>query len=597
MGGVYGPLGILQVGVMTNAVDTLTFTPMAVFETVGWQELEVDFDAFTGTSGYIAFRAGMPPTQRRAYVEIDDIRVTIAPTCRQMQGISISNITSSGADLSINDSNAVGATYTVTLTGNDTTWDYTLSALDLSFVGLAMATDYTVTVQKHCSDSTAYLPMTASFHTLCGPVTELPWSESFETCGTYLSECWTTRNNYSNTLSVGGSVHSGPGMHALWAYSVSAPEMLVVLPEFSVRPDSLLLGLDVLRYQYGTDTAAGVEVGIITNIVDASTFVPMVSCIPNEVWSWEHYQATFPGYTSGRLALRFLVVDNVVEAAHTIVDNITVELMPTTLDDTCARPSAIYVNATHGDGATLHIASPMAVPHYRLYVDGDSVELFSSVYTITGLVADSLYTVGVSSICADGSVTACTEVQFRTDSVPVPPVQPIPGNLQLLAVDSLSATVIWDTDGDERQWLLELTAPDTQTFEHSSVQTFTFTDLTPLTHYVVRVAAVDDEGHHGGWSEPLAFTTLDTASTVGISEIRNSKFKIEIYPNPAHASVTVRVGEPAVVSLMDGSGRVVTTRQCQEAELTLDLNALPAGAYMVRVVTASGVTVGKLIVE
>ena len=77
MGGVYGPLGILQVGVMTNAVDTLTFTPMAVFETVGWQELEVDFDAFTGTSGHIAFRAGMPPTQRRAYVEIDDIVVTM----------------------------------------------------------------------------------------------------------------------------------------------------------------------------------------------------------------------------------------------------------------------------------------------------------------------------------------------------------------------------------------------------------------------------------------------------------------------------------------------------------------------------------------
>ena len=190
-----------------------------------------------------------------------------------------------------------------------------------------------------------------------------------------------------------------------------------------MQPDSLLLGLDVLRYQYGNDSAAGVEVGIMTDAADASTFVPVATCIPDDVWSWEHYQALFPGYTSGRIALRFLYVANVAEAAHTIVDNITVDVLPASLPDTCAQPSSLYVSNIRGDGAVLHIASPMTVPHYMVYVDSDSVEVFSSVYTITGLAADSLYTVGVSSICADSSLTARTEVQFRTA---ICPLQPLP---------------------------------------------------------------------------------------------------------------------------------------------------------------------------
>ena len=601
---VYGPLGILQVGVMTNAVDTQTFTPMAVFETVGWQDLEVYFDAFTGTSGHIAFRAGMPPTQWRAYVEIDDIRVIVdtighGPGCLPIQSIDVVNVTSSAAELIIHDTTSDDATYVVYVNHSmgHLVFQQTITDTTLTITGLAGATTYRVHVLKRCADGTEYAMVSDTIHTLCGLVSELPWSESFENCGSSLPECWTTINQNSNILSVGGTIHSGPGHHALWAYSVGTPELLVVLPEFSVQPDSLLLSLDVLRYQYGYDSAAGVEVGIITDINDATSFIPMVSCVPNDVWSWGHYQASFPGYASGRLALRFLVVNNVVEAAHTIVDNVTVELLSAPLIDTCAQPTAIYVTATHVDGATLQIVSPMAVPHYRLYVDGDSVELYSSVYTITGLEADSLYTVGVSSICADGSVTARIEVQFRTDTVAVPPALPIPGNLQLLAVDSLSATVIWDTDGDERQWLLELTAPDTQTFAQSSIQTFTFTGLSPLTHYVVRVAAVDDDGIMSGWSLPLEFTTLDTTSAVGIAEIQNTKFKIVIQPNPAHTSVTVRVGEPAEVSLMDINGRIVAQRQSREANVTFDLRALPTGTYMVRVVTASGVTVGKLIVR
>ncbi|MBR6843543.1 MAG: fibronectin type III domain-containing protein [Bacteroidales bacterium] len=408
---------ILQVGVMTDPDDTLTFVPIAVFNSIAvypeWQETEVDFASFTGTTGHIAFRAGMAPTQSQRFIEVDDIVVTIAPSCSQMQGISISNVTPTSADLTITDTDTAGATYSVTLASdNGTVQTLTLSTLNSTLSTLTPTTDYTVSVQKRCSDSTAHLPMTASFHTGCAPM-QLPWSEGFENCGNDIPECWSTINRNGNNLSIASAVGYSSGQRSLSGYSRHTPEMLVLLPEFDLSPDSLMLGLEVMRYQHGTDTAVGVEIGIVTDTADATTFVPTAVCIPTGTWSWGHYTATFPGYTSGRIAIRFLYVANVSETAHTFVDNITVEPLPASLPDTCVQPT-VHVSNIRGDGAVLHISSPTAMPHYMLYVDGDSVEIFSSLYTVTGLAADSLYTIEVCGICNDGSHTARTEVQFRT---------------------------------------------------------------------------------------------------------------------------------------------------------------------------------------
>ncbi len=414
----------IQVGVMNDPNDTLTFVPIAVFNSIAvypeWQETEVDFSSFTGTTGHIAFRAGMAPTQSQRFIEVDDIVVSMAGNCNQMQGIAIDDVTATTADLIINDTDTLGVTYIVTLTGGGTQTIMQSSNQTIPLTGLNPITDYTVIVKKMCSDSTAHVPMTASFHTGCAPM-QLPWSESFENCGTDIPECWTTMNRSGNSLSISTSVGYGAGQHSLAGYSRHTPEMLVLLPEFDLPPDSLMLSLDVSRYQHGTDTAVGVEIGIITDIADATTFVPTTVCIPTEIWSWEHYTATFHGHTSGRIAIRFLHVANVSETAHTFVDNITVEPLSGTLADTCVQPN-VYVSNIRGDGAVLHISSPMAMPHYMLYVDGDSVEIFSSVYTVTGLVADNLYTVEVCGICNDGSHTARTSVQFRTALCPLQPL-------------------------------------------------------------------------------------------------------------------------------------------------------------------------------
>lgn len=418
-------IGSLQVGVMTDPTDTLTFTPVVVFDTVrtvnAWQNVEVSFANYTGGTGHIAIRAGMAPPVTMCWIEIDDIVVNATPSCAPIQGMEAANISAYAADIILHDTDAVGATYLVTLTGGGTTRTITHTGSSaLSLTALAPTTDYTVSVKKLCADSTGHLPLTLVFRTCCAPM-PLPWSEGFEDCGLSIPECWRPLNQQSNSLSVATAVGYGSGRRSLTGYSLHAPELVMLLPEFSMRPDSLLVGLEVMRYAHGSDSARGVEVGILVDTADASSFVPMATCIPSAFNSWQHYNVTFPGFTSGRIALRFLLVRNVSETAHTFVDSITVEPLTSLFADTCAQPTGIHVSNIRGDGATLHISSPMTVPHYMVYAGADSVEVFSSVCTLTGLVNDSLYTVGVSSLCADGSRTARTMVQFHTDRcIPMP---------------------------------------------------------------------------------------------------------------------------------------------------------------------------------
>ena len=187
------------------------------------------------------------------------------------------------------------------------------------------------------------------------------------------------------------------------------------------------------------------------------------------------------------------------------------------------------------------------------------------------------------------------------DDLTVRPIAPppSPSALELIAVDSLTATVTWQPGGEEELWMVELSCTDTpatQTFAHSNIQTFT--NLTPLTHYAVRVAAVDKHNLMSDWSQPLEFTTLDTIHTIGVSTAEIGG--VLVYPNPAHGSVTIEATSPATITLLSLNGRTVNTQaftQSSNQTITIDLSAVPQGAYFVKVVYRGKVTVRKLIVK
>ena len=117
----------------------------------------------------------------------------------------------------------------------------------------------------------------------------------------------------------------------------------------------------------------------------------------------------------------------------------------------------------------------------------------------------------------------------------------------------------------------------------------------PLTHYTVRVAAVDKHGRMSDWSQPLDFSTLDTIHTIGISTADLES--VLVYPNPAHGEVTIETTCPATVTLLSLNGREINTWTTASGTMTIDLSAVPQGGYFVKVVSRDNVTVRKLIVK
>ena len=112
----------------------------------------------------------------------------------------------------------------------------------------------------------------------------------------------------------------------------------------------------------------------------------------------------------------------------------------------------------------------------------------------------------------------------------------------------------------------------------------------------------------GGTGNPRSiFVTSDTAivalfewvadTTAGIFGVNGAGLKVEVYPNPAHGDVTVSVGCAATLTVFDLRGRTVIPptkiSMCQH----ISLSTITSGVYFVRVATAEGTAVRKLIVE
>ena len=132
-------------------------------------------------------------------------------------------------------------------------------------------------------------------------------------------------------------------------------------------------------------------------------------------------------------------------------------------------------------------------------------------------------------------------------------------------------------------------------------------------YYMLDTATVGGHWQFLGWNDGPTenfrdiFVISDTAivalfewvvdSTEGISEIENSKLKIDIYPNPSHGDVTIKVSELSTLTVIDLTGRTVIPPTPISSSFIIQRSSLPSGTYFVRIVTEKGAFAAKLIME
>ncbi|MBR1769043.1 MAG: fibronectin type III domain-containing protein, partial [Bacteroidales bacterium] len=202
--------GTLQIGVLPSLsisdtanfelVETLVASNTAVYPTVTWTPLVVDFNNITTESGFIAIKhIGLTSSQEW---EMDDLVIKPIPACSEPTSLNASNITGESASLSWNSNASSFILYYKEASDNEyTAVEEELTEGVYNLTDLTPTTSYSWYVTSVCDDGTLSASSISSFTTACAAISSLPYSWDFEnnnTAGTSsypLPACWERINS------------------------------------------------------------------------------------------------------------------------------------------------------------------------------------------------------------------------------------------------------------------------------------------------------------------------------------------------------------------------------------------------------------------
>lgn len=231
--------------------------------------------------------------------------------------------------------------------------------------------------------------------------------------------------------------------------------------------------------------------------------------------------------------------------------------------------------------------------------NGTLVTTTQTAVTLSDLDYGTDYEAYVRAICRDTAYTEWSaHVAFTTDTLPV---------IECPAVDSLVldtlgltfATLHWSfpaVDSSDSAALFRvvlMSGADVLSSADTRDTFFNADTLRPATSYILSVATVCDSDRQ---SVPriLAFTTLQ--DTVGIESPSSLNAHLTLYPNPATDRLTVSSTERIVsLQVVNALGQTVYRSDDVNAlTVSVDINALPGGIYLITAETVAGTATKKM---
>lgn len=432
---------ILVVGVMSDPMDATTFDAIDTIEASStiYEHFALYFNHYTGSGNYIAIMA--PKLDRYNEAQVDNLEVSLAPSCMSVKRLRFENITATTADVLWTPN---GSEYQWTLqyreqSGTDSTW------LELPVSGMPQTTltnldanhTYEVRVQANCSggESSDWSNVKV-FTTECLPITTLPYSTDFDSyTGTTsstannLPDCWhyinrgTTYTGYP--VIYNSSTYAVSGTNSLRFYSGTSSaysDQYAILPAVDavLHPvNTLQLEFDIKKYSttYATFTMV---VGVMTDPNDESTFVGVDTVVVPETTA-EHHTTYFNSYTGNGTYIA-LVGLHAAQTSVTInsgsVDNLSLSVMPNCPPVQDVTVSNVSENSAdiswtpNGDETAWWVK-------YKANAVGavaDSVYVTSTTHTLTNLSPNTSYMVQIQSDCGLGETSIYTApVVFTTE--------------------------------------------------------------------------------------------------------------------------------------------------------------------------------------
>ncbi|MBR3945990.1 MAG: fibronectin type III domain-containing protein [Bacteroidales bacterium] len=348
-------------------------------------------------------------------VGVDYVQIATPPTCIKPTSLAASGITSTSATLDW----SAGASETAWVlkygpAGFDVESEGTSQNISTTptfeITGLAANTAYDVYVKANCGGGDESEWIQTSFRTECG-IESIPWSENFDSQSAgAVPTCWTKVGSGSALVNNG---NANSGSNSLRFSGVTGGN-IIALPQFGSEISGLQLSF-YTRPENTTNSSCGTfEVGYITDLTDASTFVPVESYAYNDWASATHTQKDV--VMSSAPAGSYFAFNHKANATYYywFVDDVSVDLAPS-----CVKPISLAVSNITSHTATLTWTAGADETAWQISLNGDEDDLINvtePTYTLTGLAPESDYTVKVRANCGDtdGNSQWTSAVQFTT---------------------------------------------------------------------------------------------------------------------------------------------------------------------------------------
>lgn len=354
---------------------------------------------------------------------LDDVKVRFIPLCRAPDSLTFDGITDTSAVVHIHDHWHVGYYRIIYESDNSSDTVYTYSA-DQTITGLHHSSWYQVSVNSICYDGETTDTVTSIFSTQCLVIAHdsLPYFENFNNYTTEgdrrISPCWNVINNNPYILDYPRTFDDDGNVDMMFAVRGNCPQYLV-LPEVDYL-DDIYVGFSAkTNEQYNVTT---IDVGVMTNPNDATTFVTVATVSPAYANVWEAFNVQFYSYQGTGRYVAFRVntqVSAIATNKFAWIDNVSIRIVPQCSD------SVRYLS-THDVGATcatIDWKTSMGInfgAYYLIHVSDtsghvlqvDTTEDLS--YTICNLAPQTSFRAYVELVCGGSVVATSQEVGFTT---------------------------------------------------------------------------------------------------------------------------------------------------------------------------------------
>ncbi|MCQ2283351.1 MAG: fibronectin type III domain-containing protein [Bacteroidales bacterium] len=349
----------------------------------------------------------------------DDEATCVAPN------LIINQVTNSSANLIWAPGNMEAAWELEYRLDSDTDWTSlgTQSSTEYYLDNLMSSTTYHIRLRSDCGGEYSNW-VVANFTTECDYVTTLPFTENFDSyASSDYPDCWSRNSTYTSydyPYISSSYAHSG-NMGLYMTNGSSSYYTIGALPRFddSIEMNNLLIGFST----YFTSSSYFVEVGIMSDPANASTFTPLATIHPNNTSTWELQEVMSNSYTGNGQFVAFRMPSGISNYAY--MDDIYVDVIPT-----CPHINNLAVSNIDSADATLTWDAGGDEGEWEIIilpasqavnVDFDTcstVFAYSTSYEINNLEPSTQYTAFIRANCDAFDQSTWTSLTFQTLQIP-----------------------------------------------------------------------------------------------------------------------------------------------------------------------------------